>query len=284
MALDGDTSFARDMIRRAVDWFADDALLALAGTLLVRNRNVNLLTRLQALDYLIFRRLVRTGLGEFNVINNIPGAHGIFRRNVLLAAGGWDNGSAEDVDIAIRLKKFFGADSRLSIRADPQVISYTDVPERWGDFLKQRLRWEGDPAYLYLRKHAGYLGPSLLGWRNFLFSIWYGLIFQAVLPAMYLLGLLYLLLVAPPEVAVRVLTWSYMLYLGAVAICLVAHLLIISESPRDDLPQCWLLPIYPFFILLIRMWSALAMAHSLLLRSHLDSSMAPWWVLRKGKF
>lgn len=284
MALDGDTSFDRDMVRRAVTHFACPGVVALAGTLRVRNRRRNLLTRLQALDYLLFRQLVRTGLGEFNVINNVPGAHGIFRRDYLCRVGGWDNGSAEDVDLALRLRQHFHRHPRLRIVADPHVISHTDVPERWAEFLRQRLRWEGDPLYLFLRKHWRSLRPSLLGWRNFLFCLWYGLVLQMLMPLLFLMSVLALLTLAPPALAAQALAVAYATYLlVALALCLV-QLLLISERPRQDAALLLLLPLYPAFVFLMRGWSALAVCHSLLLRSHLDSSMAPWWVLRKSRF
>jgi cellulose synthase/poly-beta-1,6-N-acetylglucosamine synthase-like glycosyltransferase len=284
MALDGDTSFDRDMVRRAVARFRDDSVVALAGTLRVRNAGHNLLTRLQALDYLLFRQFVRTGLGEFNIVNNIPGAHGIFRAGFLRRLGGWDTGSAEDVDLTLRIKKYFHGNPRLRIASDPYVISHTDVPTSWWEFLRQRLRWEGDPAYLYLRKHRGSLRPSIMGWRNFLFCLWYGLTFQMLLPLVLILSLLYLLLFAEPTLALLVLALAYGLYLCIATVLFLLHLLLISDRPEEDVALAWLLPIYPCFVLMVRVWSAFAVCHNLLLRSHLDSSMAPWWVLRKGKF
>lgn len=284
MALDGDTSFDRDMVRRAVARFRDPGIVAVAGTLRVRNVRRNLLTRLQALDYLLFRQFVRTGLGEFNIVNNIPGAHGIFRAAFLRVVGGWDTGSAEDVDLALRIKKYFHRRPDLRIASDPHVISHTDVPERWGDFLRQRLRWEGDPAYLYLRKHLNSLSPAIMGWRNFLFCMWYGLTFQITMPLLLILSLLYLLLFTTMEIGSLILLLAYGLYLAIAAMLYVLHLLLVSERRREDMRLFWLLPIYPVFVLLVRIWSAFAVCHNLLLRSHLDSSMAPWWVLRKGKF
>ena len=284
MALDGDTSFDRDMIRLAVARMQEPGVVALAGTLRVRNSRLNLLTRLQALDYLIFRQFVRTGLGEFNVINNIPGAHGVFRTGFLKKLGGWDTGSAEDVDIALRIKKFFGRYPLLRMTADPCVISHTDVPHDWPTFLRQRLRWEGDPVYLHFRKHGPGLRPAVVGWRNFLFTLWYGALFQAVMPLALLFSLLGVLLVAQPFPAFLTIGFAYMLYLSLAAMVWLLKLLLLGDQSGADRRLLWLLPLYPPFVLLLRIWSALAVLQTVLLRSHLDTSMAPWWVLRKGKF
>lgn len=283
MALDGDTSFDRDMVSRVVGRFARPGVVAVAGTLRVRNACAGLLTRLQALDYLVFRHFVRTGLGDLGVVNNIPGAHGAFRRDVLGALGGWDNGTAEDVDLAHRLKCMFGAHPGWRIAVAPDVIGHTDVPARWRDFLRQRLRWEGDPVFLFLRKHRDWMSPRVMGWRNFLFALWYGPVFQILMPPLMLLSLL-LLALAPAVQSLAVLAAGYAVYLFVATVLGGLHLLLTSERPRQDAQALLWLPLYPPFIFLLRAWCGVAVLHSLVLRSHRDTSMAPWWVLRKSRF
>lgn len=283
LALDGDTSFDRDMISRVLVYFRRPEVVAVAGTLRVRNRSVNLLTRLQAIDYLLFRQFVRAGLGAINTVNNIPGAHGAFRADVLRMAGGWDNGTAEDVDLAHRLKCCFGRYPEWRIAVAPDVISHTDVPERWMEFLRQRLRWEGDPVYLFLRKHGPLMSPALMGWRNYLFALWYGLVFQILMPPLMLLALVMMAL-TPANALLAVMGVGYGVYLAVVAGLFLLHIGLTSERPGLDLGQAWLLPLYPLFIFMLRAWCGVAVAYSLLARSHRDTTMAPWWVLRKGRF
>ena len=40
----------------------------------------------------------------------------------------------------------------------------------------------------------------------------------------------------------------------------------------------------PAFTFVLRIWNALATLREMAMRSHLDSSMAPWWVLKRTKF
>lgn len=283
LALDGDTSFDRDMISRVLLYFRRPAVVAVAGTLRVRNRSANLLTRLQSLDYLLYRQFVRAGLGAINTVNNIPGAHGAFRANVLRSVGGWDNGTAEDVDLAHRIKCCFGRYPEWRIAVAPDVISHTDVPERWTEFLRQRLRWEGDPVYLFLRKHGPRMRPALMGWRNYLFALWYGLVFQILMPPLMGLALVMMAL-APDAALVAVLGVGYGAYLAVATTLFLLHVCLTSERPGQDMAQAWLLPAYPVFIFMLRAWCGVAVAYSLLARSHRDTTMAPWWVLRKGRF
>lgn len=284
LALDGDTSFDRDMVSRLIGYFGQPDVVAVAGTLRVRNSSACLLARLQALDYVIFRQCVRAGLGRYNVVNNIPGAHGAFRADVLRAVGGWDNGTAEDVDLVLRLKKYFADQPRWRIVAAPDVISHTDVPARWSEFLRQRLRWEGDPLYLHLRKHGPSLRPGLMGWRNCLFTLWYGLVFQVLMPPALLLGLMFLTLSPDHMAALMAFAVGYGVYLLMATLLFLVHLGVTSERPRSDV---WLAPwltVYPLFVFLLRGWSGLAVWHNLLVCAHRDTAMAPWWVLRKGRF
>ena len=44
------------------------------------------------------------------------------------------------------------------------------------------MRWEGDLFYLYIRKYRYNLRPRLLGWRNFFYVLFNGLVLQIVMP------------------------------------------------------------------------------------------------------
>ena len=44
------------------------------------------------------------------------------------------------------------------------------------------------------------------------------------------------------------------------------------------------LPLFPLFAFVNRVHCSFSILQEIFLQSHLDSSMAPWWVLRKTKF
>ena len=64
----------------------------------------------------------------------------------------------------------------------------------------------------------------------------------------------------------------------------LSFLFFISERPKLDLKYLPLVPLFTIYTMLIRIVNAYAVIWSLVAKSHLDSGMAPWWVLRKGKF
>jgi hypothetical protein len=81
----------------------------------VRNAKKSLTTRMQALEYMLSIALSKSGLYPFNIVNNISGAFGIFRRDFLRKIGAWDSGTAEDLDLTLRIKKYFGRHPQLRI-------------------------------------------------------------------------------------------------------------------------------------------------------------------------
>lgn len=284
MALDGDTSFDNDMIRNAVRHFADPNVVAVAGNLRVRNVRSTLVTRLQALEYMLSIHLSRSGLDAFNLVNNISGAFGVFRRRFLAQIGGWDSGSAEDLDLTLRIKKYFGRNPKLRIRFEPRAVGHTDAPETLGQFLRQRLRWDGDLSYLYLRKFRHALRPGLLGMRNFIALLWTGFLFQLALPFVVVGYSAYVFFVYPAAVVLGLLAFVYLFYALMTAAMYLEYLLICSERRAADARLAWLVPLFAGFTFLTRCWSAVATLSELLLKTHLDSAMAPTWVLRRTKF
>lgn len=284
MALDGDTSFDRDMVSNAVRHFRDPNVIAVSGNLRARNAATSLATRLQALEYLVSISGGKTGLSEFNLVNNISGAFGIFRADILALVGGWDAGTAEDLDMTQRLKQHFGRHPEWRIVFDPRVVGHTDVPATFREFLYQRLRWDGDLYYIYVRKYRHNLRPGLLGWPNFLSHLLTGVLLQVVMPFLILAYSAYLFLSFDTGIVLGILAFVYLAYLALLAMYFAVYCLLVSDRVAHDARYFLYLPLYPFFAYCSRINCALALLHEMFNRGHLDSAMAPWWVLRKTKF
>ena len=76
----------------------------------------------------------------------------------------------------------------------------------------------------------------------------------------------------------------YLIYLGIALLFFLVYLSMLSERRKEDIKLAWVIPIVPFFTLALRVWNALSTLKEMITKSHLDSSMAPWWVLQKTKF
>ncbi|MGM0433483.1 MAG: glycosyltransferase family 2 protein [Pseudomonadota bacterium] len=282
LALDGDTSFDNTTIGAMVRHFEDPAVPAVAGSLRVRNTWRSLATVMQALEYFLSIHTSKVGLSEWNTVNNISGAFGAFRTSFLRHIGGWDTHTAEDLDLTLRIKSYFGR-HRLRIPFEPAAIGHTDVPETLKGFFNQRLRWDGDLFFLYIRKHRHSMTPRVLGWRNFLMTLFSGFFFQLVLPFL-IVGYTLAGLVLLPLPAIAVLaTLIYAVYLLQTLVLYLAGLLMVSERPRQDLKLAIALPIFPVFMFVLRSWGVVCTLNEMFRRSHEETSMAPWWVLRRGR-
>lgn len=284
MALDGDTSFDNDMVRHATRHFDDPGVVGVAGSLRVRNARRSLAARMQALEYMLSIGAGKTGLSEFNIVNNISGAFGVFRASFIRNLGGWDAGTAEDLDMTMRIKQYFGRHPGLRIVFDPHAVGHTDAPDTWRVFFRQRLRWDGDMFYIFIRKFRLNLRPRLLGWRNFLFVVVNGLVMQVLMPFLIVAYTGVMLLTLPVGAVLGVLGFVYAVYLAALLFYFLLYLVAVSERPRHDAAYLRFLPLFPLFAFVNRVHCTFSILQEVFLKTHLDSAMAPWWVLRKTKF
>ncbi len=282
-ALDGDTSFDNQMVYRAALQFNDPNIVSITGPMRVRNANKTLVTRLQNLEYMITMQVGKFGLAKLNVVNNVPGAFGIFRKQFLQQIGGWNTGTAEDLDLTLRIKQYQRRHPELRIDFEPGAVSHTDVPESFSEFLKQRLRWDGDLWYIYAHKHNKGFNPSLLGWPNFIFLLWYGILFQIVMPFVIVIYMILMLMISPLTFFLSSMLIIYLFYSGLTLIQFILFLIFVSDRRLEDLSAIATLPLFPLFQFVVRVWSAIALLNQFFNKGHLDSAMAPLWVLIKGK-
>jgi cellulose synthase/poly-beta-1,6-N-acetylglucosamine synthase-like glycosyltransferase len=155
---DCDCSFDRDAVARLVAPLADPRVAGVTGNIAARNAQANMLTGLQAVEYLVGICLGRRVLDMLGQITCASGAFSAFRRATLQQLGGLDTGAGEDLDLTLRMRR---AGWQVRFAADAWCL--TDVPYRFPRFLRQRLRWERDSLRLRMRKHGQGLDPTDYG-------------------------------------------------------------------------------------------------------------------------
>ncbi|HCZ44766.1 MAG TPA: N-acetylglucosaminyltransferase [Desulfovibrio piger] len=284
MAMDADTSFDNDIAAKSVRHFVDPFVVGVAGALRVRNASASPVARLQALEYLLSIHAGKTGLSTFNVVNNISGAFGIFRAGMLRHIGGWDSGTAEDLDATLRLKAYMGRHPKMRIIFAPDVVGHTDVPETLKGFFAQRMRWDGDLAYLYLRKHNLSFSHRVFGWRNWIMQAWTGVMFQVFTPLLIVGYMTLLAFTMSPQQLLTIFGAVYLFYLAVTCSLYATFVCLISERRVADLQLAPWIVLFPLFTFTSRCISACAILWELIGKGHLDSSMAPWWVLKKTRY
>ena len=184
----------------------------------------------------------------------------------------------------MRIKNYFGRHPGLKIVFEPKAIGHTDAPDTWRGLFNQRLRWDGDLYYLYIRKHAMSFSPRLFGWRNFIMQAWTGLFFQLVMPFIIIFYSMYVFTIYSAGFVLAVWILVYLFYFTITLTFYLLYITMLSERRRADLKLAWMIPIVPLFTFALRVWNALATLKEMAMKAHLDSSMAPWWVLKKTKF
>jgi len=136
MVVDADSKLEKNAIQLMANYFNDPQIAAVAGSVYVANQ-INLWTKLQALEYIEGLNMVRNGQALLKLVNIIPGPIGMFRKNALYEVGLYDNDTfAEDCDVTLKL-----ITKGYKIDFESEAIAYTEAPESLLDLIKQRYRW-----------------------------------------------------------------------------------------------------------------------------------------------
>jgi peptidoglycan-N-acetylglucosamine deacetylase len=90
VALDADTIFRRGTIEKMVRHFADERVGAVSGNARVGNRK-GWITRFQSIEYICGFNLDRRALDLLNAVTVVPGAAGVWRKDLIGRAGGFRN-------------------------------------------------------------------------------------------------------------------------------------------------------------------------------------------------
>ncbi|MBK0382267.1 glycosyltransferase [Pedobacter sp. SD-b] len=175
VCIDADTQLNKDAIKNLLKGFELEDIAAIAGTVKVGNET-NFLTKWQSIEYITSQNLDRRAFDVLNSITVIPGAIGAFRKKVLQEVGGFTSDTlAEDCDLTMRILK-----AGYIVKNCTTAIAYTEAPETFDMFLKQRFRWSYGVMQSFwknrnalLNKKYGYFG--MIGMPNIL-------IFQIILP------------------------------------------------------------------------------------------------------
>lgn len=103
----------------------------------------NLITSMQIMEYDRSFLAARILLDYFNGNMIISGAFGLFKKDIVVAAGGYDrNTLGEDMELVVRMHVFCRNNKiPYSVRYEPDAICWSQVPESLGDLRKQRRRW-----------------------------------------------------------------------------------------------------------------------------------------------
>lgn len=248
LCVDADSKLAPQSIRLMVERMADPAVQAVAGQIRVRNR-INVLTRLQALEYVLASGALRLAQSHSGTVLVVPGPLGLYRRAAMEevftrwgrsgpperpghVAGPLEGDTfAEDFDLSLSVLALGGR-----IVYEPYAVSHTKAPEWPFALLSQRYRWARGTIQVLRkfvqrsRQYPQMRQPRVVNWL----AITYGAeIF--VLPFAYAIGMSAILfyLISGGSLAAILLGALpvLLLSLNAATFCIVLHADRISLLP-----------------------------------------------------
>lgn len=136
ICVDADTVFPANTVGRLVRHFNDETIGAVAGSVKVGNVQ-NYLARWQALEYTVSIHLERSAHAYLGAIMIVPGACGAWRRDAIIAAGGYSKRTlAEDCDLTLAVHQ-----AGYRVIQDNSAVGYTEAPLEIKVLAKQRFRW-----------------------------------------------------------------------------------------------------------------------------------------------
>lgn len=149
----------------------------------------NLLACMQMLEYDRSFLASRILFDKFNGSLIISGAFGLFKKDTVVAAGGYDRSTmGEDMELVVKLHEYcLSNELPYSIRYATDAICWSQAPERLRDLCKQRKRWHLG-LFQSMWKHKNMLtNPRKYGAVSFV-SFIYFLIYELLSPFIEVFG------------------------------------------------------------------------------------------------
>lgn len=220
--MDGDTKLSSNTLRVCIRHFENPKVGAVAGNVKVINRE-NIWTRIQALEYVEGLAMARKAQSFGHVVNIIPGPLGIFRKSVLLQAGGYDRDTfAEDCDLTLKLLM-----RGWHIAYEPRAIAWVETPSGLLDLLKQRYRWTRGILQATTKHSQALWQPRKAGVNCYI--LWYMLFEGIMWPFSNLLGNLFFIFIGL-QYGLATLLFYWWLQLTVLDVVAAAYCVVIEEE------------------------------------------------------
>ncbi|MDU8945953.1 polysaccharide deacetylase family protein [Ovoidimarina sediminis] len=177
VAIDADTIISPDAIGLLVRHFNDERVGAVAGNVKVGNR-VNLLTRLQAIEYITAQNLDRRAFEVLNGIMVVPGSIGGWRTEAIISAGGYSSETiVEDADLTVSIMR-----EDYKVVYEPAAHAFTEAPQTIRQWMRQRLRWHFGMLQIAWKHKSAALERRAVGLVSIPDLVLFGAVFSLFAP------------------------------------------------------------------------------------------------------
>ena len=196
VCMDADSVLEKDALEKIVTPVLENSeVVAVGGMIRISNDSIfkdgclveqklpkKILPAIQVLEYERSFLASRILLDKFNANMIISGAFGLFKKDVVIAVGGYCSTSmGEDMEVIVKLHSYHKSNNLpYKIKYVYEAVCWTQAPEQLTDLVKQRKRW-----------HIGLLQSLIihkdLKWS---FSYIYYLIYELLSPFIEVIGVL----------------------------------------------------------------------------------------------
>jgi cellulose synthase/poly-beta-1,6-N-acetylglucosamine synthase-like glycosyltransferase len=250
-AIDADSILQRDSLWRVVEPFLDyPDTVATGGTVRLANGCTveggfltrvalprNLLALLQIVEYLRAFLFGRMGWSPFNAVLVISGAFGLFRRDAVVAAGGYSTRTVgEDMELVVRLHRLHRRQRKpYRVVFVPEPICWTEAPESLAVLRAQRVRWHRGLSESLAMNLALLFHPrsGIVGWVAMPFM----LLFEWLSPLVELAGFLFMIVGAALGLLSLQALWVFLLVAFAFGALLSVNALLLEELMGHVYPR-----------------------------------------------
>ncbi|WP_300385989.1 glycosyltransferase [Clostridium sp.] len=157
ITIDADSMLQKDSLEKIIQPVLEDESIVAVGGLIrvaqcveIENGEVkdyhlpsNLITCMQVVEYDRSFLASRILMDQFNGNLIISGAFGLFKKDIVIAVGGYDRETlGEDMELVLKLHTFCrNNNKKYSLRYEPNAICWSQAPSSLKDLMKQRQRW-----------------------------------------------------------------------------------------------------------------------------------------------
>ena len=243
LTMDADSLLQRDTLQRIImPMIEDSRVVAVGGAVQVANEIIvkdgeiqahvfpkRPLILLQMLDYARIFMGTRLLLDAFNGNMIISGACGLFRKDIVIQAGGYNTDIVgEDMELVVKLHAFCRSRrTPYRIVYAPDAICWTQVPNTLQGLKSQRRRWHMG-LFQSLALHKETLFNPAYGTMGMLSLVYY-LVMEALEPVIELMGFCVILLAA----YLQMLNFDFMIWYFLLFFILSAMITITSFFLRN---------------------------------------------------
>lgn len=222
LCIDADSMLQKNSLEKIVQpVLENDNVVAVGGLIRIaqcaqwENGNVvrhhlanNPIVSMQVMEYERSFLASRILLDAFNGNLIISGAYGLFKKDIVIAVGGYDtNTLGEDMELVLKMHLFCRNNKmNYAIRYEPNAICWSQAPENLKGIRSQRTRWHLG-LYQCMKKYRHIALNKKYGRLGYISYIYF-LLYELFSPQIEFFGLITVLIAS----CMGILNWRYMIF------------------------------------------------------------------------